>query len=279
MENNEYMEKLSAYYNKFNEDKRLNSRHGQVEFRTSMIYIHRYLEKLQERTGKSRKEIRILDIGAATGRYSIPLSEEGYTVTAVEPVKHNISRLRQKNGKIETYQADARNMTRLREGSYDLILLFGPMYHLQQKEDQIAALVEARRVTSPQGYIFAAYVMNEYAVLTYGFRERHIREAIAQGVLDEDFRCRRGANPLYHMVRLEDMAYLRQQAGLESIQIIAADGAANYMRTCLNALDEEEFEDFMRYHLATCERMELMGASAHTIDVLKVPDRSHLTMD
>ena len=70
------------------------------------------------------------------------------------------------------------------------------------------------------------------------------------------------------MVRLEDIAELNQQAGMERIQIIAADGAANYMRPFLNALDEDEFEQFITYHMATCERMDLMGASGHTVDIV-----------
>ena len=36
------MTELEKYYNKFNEEKRLTSRHGQVEFITSMKYIHKY---------------------------------------------------------------------------------------------------------------------------------------------------------------------------------------------------------------------------------------------
>ena len=40
------MTELERYYNKFNEEKRLNSRYGQVEFRTSMVYIHKYLEQM-----------------------------------------------------------------------------------------------------------------------------------------------------------------------------------------------------------------------------------------
>ena len=78
------MTTLEEYYNKFNEDKRLDSRHGRVEFQTSMHYIHKYLDQIAEETGKNRREIRILDIGAGTGRYSIALAEEGYDVTAVE---------------------------------------------------------------------------------------------------------------------------------------------------------------------------------------------------
>ena len=88
------MTELEQYYNKFNEEKRLNSRHGQVEFITSMRYIHKYLDRLEE--SKKPEEIKILDIGAGTGRYSIPLAEEGYDVTAVELVKHNLGRLKQK---------------------------------------------------------------------------------------------------------------------------------------------------------------------------------------
>ena len=63
---------LIEYYNKFNEDKRLNTRHGQVEFITSMKYIHDLL--------KQKQNPKILDIGAGCGRYSIALSDEGYDV-------------------------------------------------------------------------------------------------------------------------------------------------------------------------------------------------------
>ena len=47
------MTELEKYYNKFNEEKRLNSRHGQVEFITSMKYIHEYLGE-----DKSKKNLR-----------------------------------------------------------------------------------------------------------------------------------------------------------------------------------------------------------------------------
>ena len=63
------MNDLVQYYNKFNEEKRLDSRHGQVEFRVSMKYIHEYLP-----TDRPKEEVKILDIGAGTGRYSLPSS-------------------------------------------------------------------------------------------------------------------------------------------------------------------------------------------------------------
>ena len=99
------MTELELYYNKFNEEKRLNSRHGQVEFITSMKYIHKYLNQIEE--GKEKSEIKILDVGAGTGRYSVPLAEEGYDVTAVELVKHNLGRLKQKGSSVKAYQGNA----------------------------------------------------------------------------------------------------------------------------------------------------------------------------
>lgn len=269
------MTTLEEYYGKFNEEKRLNSRHGQVEFVTSMKYIHKYLEVLLEerkqRTGEDSEpgSVKILDIGAGTGRYSVPLAEEGYDVTAVELVKHNLSRLKQKSSLVKAYQGNAMKLSKLADETYDLTLLFGPMYHLHGEDEKIRALEEAKRVTKTGGVILIAYIMNEFSVITYAFKERNIKRALAEGMLDEAYHCTRKANELYSMVRLEDIKRLSRSAGLKREQIIAADGAANYMRPFLNALDEEEFEHFIDYHLATCERMDLMGASGHTVDILR----------
>ena len=260
------MTELEEYYNKFNEEKRLDSRHGNVEFTTSMHYIHEYLNRMESIRGRS--DIKILDIGAGTGRYSVPLSEEGYDVSAVELVKHNLGRLKQKGSNVKAYQGNALRLKRFADESFDVTLLFGPMYHLHAMEDKLQALKEAKRVTKKGGYIFVAYIMNEFSVITYAFKERHILEGLQNGMLDETFHCTDAANPLYSMVRLEDIARLDEQAELSRVKIVAADGAANYIRPYLNALTEEEYQAFIRYHMATCERMDLMGASSHTVDIL-----------
>ena len=261
------MTELELYYNKFNEEKRLNSRHGQVEFVTSMKYIHKYLDQME--ADKPRAEIKLLDVGAGTGRYSVPLSEEGYDVTAVELVKHNLGRLKAKKSAVKAYQGNAMKLSRFADSSFDAVLLFGPMYHLLEKDEQRKALEEAKRVVREGGFIFVAYIMNEFSVITYAFKERHIKEAMETGMLDESFHCTKTANDLYHMVRIEDLDELNDMVGLKRIQLIAADGAANYLRPYLNALDEEEFGYFIDYHLATCERADLMGASGHLVDILQ----------
>lgn len=282
-----FMNELIAHYNKFNEDKRLTRRHGQVEYITTMQYIHKYIEALQGENAKDTT-LRILDIGAGTGRYAVELAKEGHDVTAVEYVKYNLGRLKQnanvakkdcqESGKeflLQAYQGDARKLKRFAEDTFDLTLLFGPMYHLYSFEDKLQALMEAKRVTKPGGYILVAYLMNEYGVLTYGFKEGNAIACIEDGRLDDNFHCRSTEKDLYDYVRLEDMKELRDAAGLEHVQTISADGPADYMRRELNAMSEEMFAKFIEYHLSTCERPELLGAGAHTVDILRCK-KSHL---
>lgn len=281
------MDELTAHYNKFNEDKRLMRRHGQVEYITSMKYIHKYLEILQGENAKDTT-LQILDIGAGTGRYAVELAKEGYDVTAVEYVKYNLGRLKQnanvakkecqeagKEFLLQAYQGDARKLKRFAEDTFDLTLLFGPMYHLYSFEDKLQALTEAKRVTKPDGYILVAYLMNEYGVLIYGFKEGNAIACTEDGRLDDNFHCHSTEKDLYDYVRLEDMKELRDAAGLEHVQTISADGPADYMRRELNAMSEEMFAKFIEYHLLTCERPELLGAGAHTVDILRCK-KSHL---
>ena len=261
------MTELEEYYNKFNEEKRLNSLYGQVEFRTSMKYIHKYLNSV-EAAGKTKEEIRILDIGAGTGKYSVALAQEGYDVTAVELVRYNLGILKQKGSTVKAMQGNSLNLKKLADNQFDVTLLFGPMYHLFSFEDKVRALEEAKRVTKVGGTILVAYCMNEYCVLTYAFKEKHLQECVEQKRLTEDFHSVSEAKNLYDYVRIEDIDRLNQAAGLKRMKIISPDGPANYIRPTLNEMDDETFEWFMRYHLATCERQDLIGASAHTVDIV-----------
>lgn len=70
----EAFDTLTQYYNRYNEDGRLASQHGQVEFLTTMRYIDKYLTV----------GMRILEVGAGTGRYAHSLAKKGYDVKAVE---------------------------------------------------------------------------------------------------------------------------------------------------------------------------------------------------
>lgn len=256
------MNEIEKYYNKFNEDKRLLTRHGQVEFFVTINYINKYLKKL--------KKPKILDVGAGTGRYSIYLNDLGYDVTAVELVKHNLKVLEEKNKNIKAILANATNLKKIEDNSFDVVLLFGPLYHLFSLEDKIKAIEEAKRVVKNNGLIFIQYVMNDYAILVHGFREQTILNDLEKNKIDKNFKIKDDIQNLYSFYRIEDINELNKLTNLKRIKIIGVDGATDYFRKDINKLTISEFELFKKYQLSICERKELMGASSHILDILRV---------
>ena len=253
------MNNLEEYYNKFNEDKRLNTRRGQIEFITNMKYIHKYLKEGD----------KILDIGAGTGKYSLSLDKEGYEVTAVELVKRNIQIINKKNPHLKTILANALDLSMIKDNTYDIVLLFGPMYHLKKRSDQIKALAEAKRVTKKEGIILVSYCMNDYAVITHGFIEGNIQENIQNQQIDQEFKILENGNPLYDYVRIEDIDEFNNKTKLKRMQIISSDGMTNYIRGTLNKMNKETFNIYLKYHLSICERKDFLGVSTHLLDILK----------
>ena len=259
------MKDLIEYYNKFNEDKRLKRPYGQVEFLTTMKYIREYIGE--------RKDLRILDIGAATGVYSVPLSMEGHSVTAVDLVNYHVGILKQKKERmgldhLQVFRGDARNLKKIPDASFDIVLCLGPMYHVFSEEDKVTVLCEARKKLLPGGILFTAYYMNEYGILIHGFREKAILNSLKEEKVDEDFHIRNKEEDLFSFDRIEDIDRYNERAGLKRIKILTPDGPANYMREDIQKMDDETFSVFMRYHFSTCERPDLLGAAAHLLDIV-----------
>lgn len=253
------MNQIEKYYNKFNEDKRLSTRHGQVEFTVSMHFLQKYIRN---------KSCKIIDIGAGTGKYSIALSELGHDVTAVELVKKNLSILQAKNSNVKAYQGNALNLKKFKDESFDITILFGPMYHLFSKDDKVQALKEAKRITKKGGYIFVAYLLADYALIRHGIMDNNIRTSLENGKIDTDYNIISTIDDLYSYVRLPQIEEYNSLAGLTRKTIFSPDGATDYIRPYINKLSQEDFEYFISYQLANAERVDLLGASSHVVDVL-----------
>ena len=255
---------LEEYYNNYNEEGRLLSQHGQVEYLTTMKYIRDCLSGISEPS--------ILEVGAGTGRYSVTLAKQGLRVTAVELVPHNLEILQSKldgSEPITAMQGNALDLSDFPDACFDLTMLLGPMYHLYTREDKIQALSEAVRVTKPGGHILVAYCMNEPTVIQYVFCSNHLREVLDKNLLTSDWHCVSEPKEIFEQVRTEDIASLDAELPVERIKLIATDGATNYHRTCIDDMDEETFSKWMDYHFTICERQDLIGASHHTLDILR----------
>ncbi len=254
---------LSQFYENYDEDHRLTSRHGTVEYLTTMRYIDKYL----------RPGMRILEIGAATGRYSHALARKGYPVDAVELVEHNIEIFKEHTLPTEIVtvtQGNAKDLSAFADDTYDLTLILGPMYHLFTEEDKIQALSEAIRVTKKGGIVFAAYCMGDASIVLYGFGRGEIHNIMEKCMLDPvTFQTFSQPWDLFELYRKEDIDALRSRFDVTQLHFLATDGYANHMRQRLTEMDEATFELFLRYHFATCERIDMVGYSNHTLDIFR----------
>jgi len=255
---------LEQYYNTRDENARLLSNDGRVEYLTTMRYIDRYV----------KPGSRILEVGAGTGRYSIALSRAGHRVTAVELIQHNIDVFKEQlneNDQIEIFQGNAMDLSRFSDESFDAVLVLGPLYHLYSEADKCAVLNEAKRVLAPDGVIFAAYCMNEATMIQFCFKGdgQNMLNCLERHMLTEDYQCISTPADLFEMVRTEDIDRLNALCGLRREKLIGVDTFANYIRDRINTWSEPVFQAFMAYHFSICERADLMGVGNHTLDILR----------
>ena len=255
------MDKLDRYYEKFDEEKRLTRRHGQVEFFVTNFYVHKFLQKFENP--------KIADIGAGTGAYAVPLAQEGFDVTAVEYVKSNLQKLRAKRSNVKTFLGDAKNLSMFKDSIFDVTLVFGPMYHATSFDDKIKILNEAKRITKSGGLIFVAYYMNEYAVLIHGFRDNNILQSLIENKVDKNFKIICSDDDIYSFERLSDINKYNKILDFKRVKIFAPDGASDYMRDILNKMDEKTFDVFKQFQLKISSQKEFLGASSHLVDIVK----------
>ena len=252
---------LINYYNKFKEDKRLDTKHGQVEFLTAIKYIEKYLKKYTNP--------KILDVGAGTGKYSIYFKNKGYDIEAVELVKQNLNILKKKDPSIKAYLGNSINLSFLPSNTYDIILLFGPMYHLISYEEKLQTLNEAKRLLKDDGIIFISYCMNEYAIITHGIKENYLLDSINNKKIDNKYHIISSNNDLYSFVRMNEINKLNKDCNLKRIKIIAQDTYTEYLKKEINNMDEETFQAYLKYHFNICESKYLLEMSRHTLDIVK----------
>ena len=254
---------LKRFYENYDEEGRLLTRAGNVEFTTTMHFIDAFL----------RPGMHICEVGAATGRYSHTLARRGFRVDAVELVQHNIdvfNSLTQPGEDVTIRQGNAVDLSAFEDNTFDMTLILGPMYHLFDEADRRKALREAVRVTKKGGVIFAAYCMIDASVLRYGFARGELLELIRDNRIDlTDFSQIVHGKDFFFLTRREHIEALRQDLGVKALHFVAADGYAKHMEEALAAMDDEVYRHYLRYHLATCERADMVGISHHTIDIFR----------
>ena len=262
MRENKY---LIEFYNNYNEEERLLSKYGKIEFLTTLHYIEKYI----------KSNDKIIEIGAGTGRYSHFLARGGYRVDAVELVEHNIEIFKKNTlveEKVSVVQGNALDLSFIEDNKYDITLVLGPLYHLYSEEDKKQALREAIRVTKKGGKIFVAYVISDGCLIDEGFSRGNIdvRDYIKRGLIDgETFVAKSKPEDLFELVRKEDIDRLTLDFPVKRLHYVALDGCALLIRDAIEKMSDEIFELYFKYHLTVCEREDLLGITSHALDILE----------
>ncbi len=164
-------EKIKNYYSKFDEKNRLqNDNSGKLEFLMTMGILEKNLPHPAEMaaadgaSAKSDGEISILDLGGGAGAYSFPLAKKGYKVTLADLSETLLSQAKKQKEEdkvqnlVSCDQVNATDLSCYKDNSFDVVLLFGPLYHLLENSERSACIKEIHRVLKPGGKVFASFI-------------------------------------------------------------------------------------------------------------------------
>ena len=247
---------VQEVYRRFDENSRLNkTQAARVEFLTTIKYIEKYLTP----------GAKILDIGAGAGEYSLYFARKGYNVSALELADANIAAFRAKmtaDDQIDLIQGNALDLSRYDNESFDIVLLFGPLYHLHEDADKLRCIEEAKRVCKPDGKVFFAFISNDIVILT--MQQTQVDYLTAGAYDKETFRLY-DFPFVFHTV--DAARALLQKASIRICHQVAADGVSELLQEMINGLDEASYQQYLRYHFYICEKPECLGMSNHLLFV------------
>lgn len=252
---------LNEHYTNYDEDARFDRKHNQIEFLTTKKYIQKYL----------KKDNKILEVGAGTGRYSLFYAEKGYDVTSIEYVQHNVDILKSKikpEMKIRAEQGDAVDLSRFADNTFDVTLVLGPLYHLFKQKDINKAISEAIRVTKKNGIIMIAYLTSDSIMASWALRDHHLIDG--QNIdFDENFKMINYEEGIFSAFYINEFKEIMSKFHVEYLKNVATDGISNHYKETVDNLTKKEFNIWFKYHLSTCEREDLQGYSNHMLYICK----------
>ncbi len=247
-------ERVSALYNIFNESSRLSTKATQVEFLTTVRQIEKHL----------KPGMKILDLGAGTGEYSLYFARKGFEVTAIELVEKHVMQIREKidsQMSLEVYQGNAMDISMIKDKDYDIVLCFGPLYHLAKVEYRMKCIAEVKRVCKDNGKMFFAFISNDMVITTETMRydteflkgDTYNHESFK--LVDFPF--------VFHTV--DDCRKLLRDSDLTINSEVAADGLSELLADKINNMDDESYKSWLNYHYYCCEKPEFLGTSNHLL--------------
>ncbi len=264
---------IARYYDQQSEQEWERMERHRTEFAITMRALAEYLPP---------PPARVLDCGGGPGRYAIELARQGYEVALFDLSAGNLQLAREKAAEADVTlagyeQGTATGLSRFSDGTFDAVLLMGPLYHLLEETERRQALVEAYRVLKPGGRLFAAFI-SRYASLrwaaayepTWPLEHPELTEMIlTTGVLPP-----RGESDMEfvaYFAHPAEVGPLCRDAGFEVTTVLGVEGLVSMIEGQVNALSGEAWDAWVDLNYRAAPDPSIHGCVEHLLIVALKP--------
>ncbi|HEU0291888.1 MAG TPA: class I SAM-dependent methyltransferase [Anaerolineales bacterium] len=256
---------IAAYYNSDPEREHDRLERHQLEHELTWRYLDQYLPPPGS----------ILEIGAATGRYTVELAKRGYKLTAVDMSAELLERCRKSivdaglEKQVQLVVADARNLSEVTDRGFDAVLLMGPLYHLIVEADRKAALKEAYDRLREGGIVFSSFV-SRYGILGdlikdlpgWVEEQEKVRSLLESGKRPDDYP--RGGFRGY-FAHVSELAPLHEAIGFETLIVAGVEPAISADDDSYNKLQGKQRQLWLDLLYEISVEKSILGASRHLL--------------
>jgi S-adenosylmethionine-dependent methyltransferase len=258
---------IAAYYDR--EKEREHTRLDRHQLEHDLTW--RYLDQFLPQSGP------ILEIGAATGRYTLELARRGYQVTAVDLSQQQLDlcrgRLTEEGlaDRVKLVVADVRDLSGLTERDYSAVLLMGPLYHLVVENERKMALDEAFSRLKEDGLIFSAFI-SRYGIMgdllenvpDWIGEQAEVQSILERGRSPEDYP--KGGFRGYFALS-DEIVPLHEEIGFETLVLAGVEPAISANDESYNRLQGEQRQHWLDLLYKISTEKSIIGASRHFLYV------------
>jgi S-adenosylmethionine-dependent methyltransferase len=256
---------IAEYYDTDPERENTRLERHQLEHDLTWRYLNQYLPAHGS----------ILEVGAATGGYTLELAKRGYRLTAVDLSAANIELCRKRltgeglQGQVHLVLADARDLKEVTARDFDVVLLMGPLYHLVEETDRKVALQEVFDRLRTGGIVFSSFISR------FGIMGDLLRtlphwiedQAEVQSILE------RGRNPYDYprggfrgyFAKVSEISPLHEAIGFETLTLAGVEPAISADDESYNNLQGRQRQLWLDLFYRISTESTIIGASRHLL--------------
>jgi len=253
------------------EEGRFDSRAGSMESRHTKLLLKPYITP----------DTEVVEFGCATGHYATHWQGRCKSYLGVDLSQAHVNFFNARGFANAKAQAgDATSCPEIADGSFDVVLCLGPMYHLTP-EERLLAMQEMTRICKPGGVLAFAYIP-QTGVLMHAITNRWGRKEIPwrkrrHGTL---YPNRRGIDALlsglsdtsspFCFAMPEEMEELAGQCGLTLVQNAGVDITLNAQQ--INHMDDEQYACWLEFAEYMLKWPSCTGMANHALMICRKGD-------